>query len=320
MGPVLVSATIGVADAASSPSPPCPSSASACSCPSRRGAACSSTGRSPEHWWIQIFPGLVDLPDRGALNLLGEGLRDALDPRLEVRPDDAPNRCSRSATCATHFHTEEGVVRAVDGVSFAIARGETLGVVGESGCGKSGHRPRASCGSTPCRPRRTRAGRSSSAARPAGRCPRPGMRKVRGNEIAMIFQEPMTSLNPVFTVGDQVAEVLELHQGHEGGGRARAARRAARPGAASPRPRRASTATRTRCRGGMKQRVMIAMALACQPGAADRGRADDGARRDDPGADPRRCCASCSERSGHGDPAHHARPRRGRARWPTTWW
>ncbi len=111
----------------------------------------------------------------------------------------------------TEFRTEHGVLRAVDGVSFEIPKRRTLGVVGESGCGKSvtalsvmrliADPPgRIAAGEMLRRPGAAGAGRSR------------GMRKIRGNRIAMIFQEPMTSLNPVFTVGDQVAEAVQLHQ------------------------------------------------------------------------------------------------------------
>src|SRR5512141_1994616 len=111
----------------------------------------------------------------------------------------------------TEFRTEHGVVRAVDGVSFEIPKRKTLGVVGESGCGKS---------VTALSVMRLIAdppGRiASGAIRYDGKdllaLDEPSMRKIRGNRIAMIFQEPMTSLNPVFTVGDQVAEAVRLHQ------------------------------------------------------------------------------------------------------------
>src|SRR5215813_7659107 len=112
----------------------------------------------------------------------------------------------------THFHTEEGVVRAVDGVSLSIARGETLGVVGESGCGKS-VTAMSILQLNPVPPTQYAGGRILFRGRDLLKLSEPDLRRVRGNEIAMIFQEPMTSLNPVYTVGDQIGEVLELHKG-----------------------------------------------------------------------------------------------------------
>ena len=183
----------------------------------------------------------------------------------------------------TWFHTRDGVVRAVDGVSFSLARGETLGVVGESGCGKSVTalsvmRP----DSRPSRARR----REHPAERPrAGGARRVRDARVRGNEMSMIFQEPMTSLNPVMRVGKQIAEPLMQHQGM-GRGDARERAIAMLDLVHMPEARRRVDEYPHQLSGGMRQRVMIAMALACRPAAADRRRADDRARRDHPGADP----------------------------------
>ena len=168
----------------------------------------------------------------------------------------------------THFATDRGIARAVDGVSFRVRRGETLAVVGESGSGKS-VTSLSVMRLIPTPPGRIAGGEilfrgRDGQARDLVQLPEPAMRQVRGNEIGMIFQEPMTSLNPVYTVGDQIGETLRQHQGLD-----RAAARAeslrmlemVRIPAAARRideyPHQMS--------GGMRQRVMIAMALACKP-------------------------------------------------------
>jgi peptide/nickel transport system ATP-binding protein len=163
----------------------------------------------------------------------------------------------------THFFTRDGVVRAVDGVSFSIQPGETLALVGESGCGKSvTSLSIMRLIATP--PGRVVGGSIRFDGRDLLGLSEPGMRKVRGNEISMIFQEPMTSLNPVLTVGHQIAESLVLHRAMS---RADAMDRTIEllrlvniPEAA----RRAGEYPH-QMSGGMRQRVMIAMALACDP-------------------------------------------------------
>jgi peptide/nickel transport system ATP-binding protein len=163
----------------------------------------------------------------------------------------------------THFHTEEGVVRAVDGVSFSIGRGETLGVVGESGCGKS-VTAMSILQLNPVPPTVYAGGQILFRGTNLLELPEAGLRKVRGNEIAMIFQEPMTSLNPVYTVGEQVQEVLELHKGMSAAAaRAQTVELFRQVGIPSPETR--VDTYPHQMSGGMKQRVMIAMALACQP-------------------------------------------------------
>ena len=163
----------------------------------------------------------------------------------------------------TEFRTERGVVRAVDGVSFEIPRQRTLGVVGESGCGKS------VTALSVMRLIASPPGRIASGAivydgQDLLKLSEPAMRAIRGNRIAMIFQEPMTSLNPVFTVGEQVAEAVRLHQKKD--------RRAALAVAIEmfrlvgiPSPEERVHAYPHQLSGGMRQRVMIAMALACKP-------------------------------------------------------
>jgi peptide/nickel transport system ATP-binding protein len=163
----------------------------------------------------------------------------------------------------TYFFTDEGVVRAVDGIDLHIEKGETLGVVGESGCGKS-VTALSIMRLIPQPPGRIvegeiRYGGVNLVDLPAGR-----MRKIRGKEISMIFQEPMTSLNPVFTVGEQIAEALRLH---EGLGRREAMERTVQmlKLVHIPNAERRVKEYPHQLSGGMRQRIMIAMALSCNP-------------------------------------------------------
>jgi peptide/nickel transport system ATP-binding protein len=163
----------------------------------------------------------------------------------------------------THFHTEEGVVRAVDGIDLRIDRGETLGVVGESGCGKS-VTALSIMKLIPMPPGRIAAGQILWEGRDLVTLPAAQMRKVRGKEISMVFQEPMTSLNPVFTIGEQIAEAIRLHEG--------LGRRDAMAKTVEmlkivhiPNPERRVKEYPHQLSGGMRQRVMIAMALSCNP-------------------------------------------------------
>src|SRR6476646_4828089 len=112
----------------------------------------------------------------------------------------------------TYFFPRDGVVRAVDGVSFSVGRGETLAIVGESGCGKS-VTSLSILRLIASPPGRTVAGRVVFEGRDLLQLSEPEMRRIRGDAISMIFQEPMTSLNPVLTIGHQIAEVLVLHRG-----------------------------------------------------------------------------------------------------------
>jgi peptide/nickel transport system ATP-binding protein len=162
----------------------------------------------------------------------------------------------------TEFATERGVVRAVDGVSFDVAAGRTLGVVGESGCGKSV--TALSIMRLVASPGRIAGGSIRFAGQELLPLPERAMRALRGDRLAMIFQEPMTSLNPVWSVGEQIAEAVRLHQG-KGRADARAAAVAMLRKVGIPAPEERASAYPHQLSGGMRQRVMIAMALACKP-------------------------------------------------------
>ena len=162
----------------------------------------------------------------------------------------------------TYFYTEDGVVRAVDGVNFEVYPGEVLGLVGESGCGKSV--TSLSIMGLVSKPGRVDAGEILLDGENLLKLPEEEMIKVRGNRISMIFQQPQTALNPVFKVGDQLSEVLNVHQdmGKEDGWK-RAVALLKMVGV--PDPERRAEAYPHELSGGMAQRVMIAMALACVP-------------------------------------------------------
>jgi oligopeptide/dipeptide ABC transporter ATP-binding protein len=173
------------------------------------------------------------------------------EPLLEVRD------------LRTHFHTDDGVVRAVDGVSFRIDPGETLAVVGESGSGKS-VTSLSILRLVPEPPGRIVGGSVRFRGRDLIGLPAEAMRAVRGKEISMIFQEPMTSLNPVYTCGEQILEGIMLHE-KVGRAEARARAIAMLRLVGIPSPEQRVDEYPHQMSGGMRQRVMIAMALACRP-------------------------------------------------------
>ena len=163
----------------------------------------------------------------------------------------------------TYFHTRDGTVRAVDGVSFDLAPGETLCVVGESGCGKS-VTALSILGLIPAPPGRIEGGRILFQGEDLVAASEARLREIRGNQISMIFQEPMTSLNPVMRIGDQIAEALLLHENlSRSGARERVLEMLNLVQIAEP-DRRIDEYPH-QLSGGMRQRVMIAMALACNP-------------------------------------------------------
>ena len=164
---------------------------------------------------------------------------------------------------ATHFFTQDGVVKAVDGISYNLAEGEVLGVVGESGCGKSVH-ALSIMRLVANPPGRIVAGEILFEGENLLNMDDSEMRHIRGNRIAMVFQEPMTSLNPVLTIGRQLTETLELHQNM---GRQEARARAAEllQTVGSPDAESRLSDYPHQFSGGMRQRVMIAMALSCNP-------------------------------------------------------
>lgn len=174
-----------------------------------------------------------------------------------------PNRVLEVSNLQTHFFTDEGVVPSVDGVSFYINQEETLGIVGESGSGKS-VTSLSIMQLVPNPPGRIVGGEILFEGENLLKKTADQMRKIRGNDMAMIFQEPMSSLNPVYTVGDQIAESVSLHE--------KVTKREAFNRAVEmlrlvgiPSPERRAREYPHQMSGGMRQRIMIAMALSCNP-------------------------------------------------------
>ncbi|WP_159992726.1 ABC transporter ATP-binding protein [Roseomonas sp. 18066] len=163
----------------------------------------------------------------------------------------------------TVFKTSSGLVRAVDGIDLSVPRGRTLGIVGESGCGKS--MLSLSIMRLVPPPGKTTEGRVLLEGRDLLQLSTSEMRRVRGGQIAMIFQEPMTSLNPVHSIGRQLVEAMKVHSGHLSASDLRDKGIAALKRVRIPSPERRFDEYPHQLSGGMRQRVMIAMALACEP-------------------------------------------------------
>ncbi len=163
----------------------------------------------------------------------------------------------------THFFTEEGVVKAVDGVDFEINPGETLGVVGESGCGKS-VTSLSIMGLVESPPGKIVEGEINFQGTDLTKLSQKEMRKIRGNDISMIFQEPMTSLNPVYTIGNQISEAIMLHKKvNKEEAKRQSIEMLEKVGI--PLPEQRVNEYPHQLSGGMRQRVMIAMSLSCDP-------------------------------------------------------
>ena len=163
----------------------------------------------------------------------------------------------------TYFYTEEGIVPAIDGLDFELEKGETLAIVGESGCGKS-VTSQSILQIVPIPPGKIESGEIYYNDEDLLKKSEKEMQKIRGNEISMIFQEPLTSLNPVFTIGKQICDILKLHQ--------KMNKKEARERALEmlkkvriPSPEQVLDEYPHQLSGGMRQRAMIAMALACNP-------------------------------------------------------
>ncbi len=164
---------------------------------------------------------------------------------------------------STFFHTEESIVKAVHNVDLTLHKGETLALVGESGCGKS-VTALSVMGLIPTPPGKFESGRILFKGHDLLQASEAEMQNIRGNEISMIFQEPMTSLNPIFTVGDQIMEAIRLHQSKTES-EARELTLDVLRQVAIPSPENRIDQYPHELSGGMKQRVMIAMAIVCKP-------------------------------------------------------
>ena len=264
-------------------------------------------GRIAEAWWVALIPGIAITP-AGAV---GQPVRRlaARPARSEAAPAMSGETVLEVRDLHTHFFLRRGVVKAVDGVSFSLQRGEVLGLVGESGCGKSLTalslmRLLPKGGARTIKGEVLLDGENILERTPAE------MREIRGRRISMVLQDPQTSLNPVFSIGDQLREAIERRRkgasrrGDEGGGGGAAPRRDRRAGAAH-RPVSAPDERRHEAARGRRHRHQR------RARGADRRRADHRARRHHPAPVPEAAEAPAG-RDRHGDPVHHPRFRRGR--------
>ncbi len=203
----------------------------------------------------------------------GEAMTETQAPILDVRDNGgkftADNGQGRAPILEVRdleveFSVDDGKIKVLDGVSFKVAPGQTLGIVGESGCGKS-VTSLAIMGLLPRPHGQVVAGSIRFQGEELLSLPPDQMYKVRGNRISMIFQEPMTALNPVQTVGDQLMEVFSLHRPDYGKAQRKGAAIAMLQRVGIPEPERRFNVYPHNLSGGMRQRVMIAMALACEP-------------------------------------------------------
>ncbi len=194
-------------------------------------------------------------------DMANSGVGD-VDPAARVEPSSS-EQVLEVEGLQTYFFTRQGTVKAVDGVSFNLRKGETLGIVGESGCGKS-ITALSVMRLVPEPPGRIIGGQVKLDDEDLLDYSEAQMRQIRGNDISMIFQEPMTSLNPVLTIGYQIAEALILHQDYS---KAKALERAVEmlDLVKIPEPAQRAKEYPHQLSGGMRQRAMIAMALACNP-------------------------------------------------------
>ena len=207
----------------------------------------------------------AQLTDLSSIEALGTSLDQTVIEEIApaaLRRGERGDRLLDVKDLRTSFYTRDGVVHAVDGIDFHVNRGEIMGLVGESGCGKSV--TSLSIMRLVASPGRIEGGQILFDGKDLLGLSGDEMRKVRGNRISMIFQQPQSSLNPVQDVGSQIAEVLELHRSmSEKSAKARAVELLKMVGI--PDPARRAKAYPHEMSGGMAQRVMIAMALACEP-------------------------------------------------------
>jgi oligopeptide/dipeptide ABC transporter ATP-binding protein len=210
----------------------------------------------------------VPVEDVGEVEILGTSLDQTVVEELIPAAQRRPKRQRGDRPLLevkglrTSFYTRDGVVRAVDGIDFHVDRGEIMGLVGESGCGKSV--TSLSIMRLIAKPGRIEAGEILFDGESLLKLPDDEMRHIRGNRISMIFQQPTSSLNPVWNVGRQVEEVLRIHRGMKGGAATARALELLRM-VGIPDPDRRLKAFPHEMSGGMAQRIMIAMALACEP-------------------------------------------------------